>query len=126
MSRDLERIRGATPIEPSPIKSIDLLMKSRITQAGGDLFYYGDGIYASSVDAALLELSSTHDPAAHAAASDLRLWEHTNHAVVAVGWGAERATGRKYWIAMNTWYAEISPRSRRDLAEMAACGEFSR
>ena len=30
-------------------------------------------------------------------------WEHTNHAVLVVGWGTELQSGRKFWIAMNTW-----------------------
>ena len=89
-------------------------------QAGGDLFYYGDGIYSSSSDAAFVQLASAPDAPSRAAAAELRAWEHTNHAVVAVGWGAEKGTGRKYWIAMNTWQAEIKPRSSRDQAEIAA------
>jgi len=35
----------------------------------------------------------------------LNKWEHTNHAVVAVGWGSEiiNAQRVKYWIIRNTW-----------------------
>ena len=33
----------------------------------------------------------------------MHAWEHTNHAVLAVGWGVEPQSRRKYWIAMNTW-----------------------
>ncbi|KAL1528019.1 hypothetical protein AB1Y20_009388 [Prymnesium parvum] len=35
-----------------------------------------------------------------------RWWERTNHAVLVVGWGLEQPSGRKYWVAMNTWGAE--------------------
>ena len=37
------------------------------------------------------------------AAAQLHAWEHTNHAVLAVGWGVEPQSQREYWIAMNTW-----------------------
>ena len=74
-------------------------------EAGADLFYYGDGIYSQAVDAAFVELqgASAADAAGRAAAAQLRAWEHTNHAVLAVGWGVDPATRRKYWIAQNTW-----------------------
>eukprot|EP00933_Yihiella_yeosuensis_P044601 TRINITY_DN39869_c0_g1_i1.p2 TRINITY_DN39869_c0_g1~~TRINITY_DN39869_c0_g1_i1.p2 ORF type:complete len:560 (+),score=88.44 TRINITY_DN39869_c0_g1_i1:28-1707(+) len=35
----------------------------------------------------------------------VRDWQHTNHAVVAIGWGETIANGKreKYWIIRNTW-----------------------
>lgn len=35
----------------------------------------------------------------------LNRWEHTNHAVVAVGYGEEKVNGKseKYWIIRNSW-----------------------
>lgn len=33
------------------------------------------------------------------------LWQHTNHAVTAVGWGHTMVQGKreKYWVMMNSW-----------------------
>ena len=62
------------------------------------------------MDAAFLEQASQAGSGseggaggAGAAAAQLHAWEHTNHAVLAVGWGVEPQSQRKYWIAMNTW-----------------------
>ena len=59
------------------------------------------------MDAAFLEQASQagsgSEGGAGAAAAQLHAWEHTNHAVLAVGWGVEPQSQRKYWIAMNTW-----------------------
>jgi hypothetical protein len=30
-------------------------------------------------------------------------WEHTNHAVILVGYGVDQRSGLKYWLIQNTW-----------------------
>jgi len=58
--------------------------------APSTLFYYSGGVY-------------TGDAPPHEGIKlpGLNLWEKTNHAVVAVGWGVQN--GQKYWIIKNTW-----------------------
>lgn len=58
--------------------------------APSSLFYYTGGIYTGAAPPHEgIELPGLH------------LWEKTNHAVVAVGWGVEN--GQKYWTIKNTW-----------------------
>jgi hypothetical protein len=59
-------------------------------QAPSSLFYYSGGIF-------------TGPPPKHEGRprKGFRMWEQTNHAVVAMGWGEEN--GHRYWIIKNTW-----------------------
>jgi hypothetical protein len=56
-----------------------------------DLYWYSGGIYHETRhDFSFLQQSQ--QPQRHA------FFEKTNHAVLAVGWGVDRATNKKYWI----------------------------
>jgi len=59
-------------------------------EAPSSLFYYQGGIYTGEAP-----------PHEGPLLPNVRMWEKTNHAVVAVGWGEEN--GVKYWIVKNTW-----------------------
>jgi cathepsin C len=61
-------------------------------QAPSSLFSYTGGIYTGPSP-------KTEGKAGH----QLNIWEQTNHAVVAVGWGVDGPTGTKYWEIKNTW-----------------------
>lgn len=65
-------------------------------EAPDTLSYYESGVFTGP--AASSEPNTPN--------SGLNKWEHTNHAVVAVGWGEETEfTGAKtkYWVMQNTW-----------------------
>jgi cathepsin C len=61
-------------------------------QAPPDLFYYTGGIYTGP---------SPKEEAQ--GVNGVNVWQQTNHAVVAVGWGVDKRTGVKYWKLKNTW-----------------------
>jgi len=61
-------------------------------QAPSSLFYYTGGIYTGPAPKS--EGSRGHG---------LNIWEQTNHAVIAVGWGVDSSTQTKYWEIKNTW-----------------------
>lgn len=61
-------------------------------QAPPDLFYYTGGIYTGP--------SPRSEPQG---VNGVNVWQQTNHAVVAVGWGVDPKTGVKYWKLKNTW-----------------------
>jgi cathepsin C len=64
--------------------------------APSSLFYYTGGVFTG-------EKPSWH---VDQKVPGLNVWEQTNHAVVAIGWGVDGSTGMKYWIIKNTWGAE--------------------
>jgi cathepsin C len=61
-------------------------------QAPPDLFYYTGGIY-----------TGPSPKAERQGVNGVNVWQQTNHAVVAVGWGVDAKTGVKYWKIKNTW-----------------------
>jgi len=61
-------------------------------QAPPDLFYYTGGIYTGP--------APKEEPQG---VNGVNVWQQTNHAVVAVGWGVDKKTGVKYWKLKNTW-----------------------
>jgi len=60
------------------------------------LFYYDGGIFDG--ECGVVSESEESDK--------VNIWEATNHAVIAVGWGLLETTGQKYWIIKNTWGAQ--------------------
>jgi len=61
-------------------------------QAPPDLFYYTGGIY-----------TGPSPKQEEQGVNGVNVWQQTNHAVVAVGWGVDAKTGVKYWKLKNTW-----------------------
>jgi len=66
-----------------------------------DLFWYSDGVFHEEDTAVLLKDQVTKRPKHQHA-----FFEKTNHAVLALGWGKDLQTNRKYWIVQNTWGQE--------------------
>jgi len=61
-------------------------------QAPPDLFYYTGGIYTGA-----------SPKSEEQGVPGVNIWQQTNHAVVAVGWGVDKKTGTKFWKIKNTW-----------------------
>mmetsp|Transcript_16928 Transcript_16928/g.33080 ORF Transcript_16928/g.33080 Transcript_16928/m.33080 type:complete len:535 (+) Transcript_16928:40-1644(+) len=62
-------------------------------QAPSELFYYEGGIFTGARPKTEVEPSEDR----------VNDWEQTNHAVLAVGWGYDKAKDMKYWIIKNEW-----------------------
>lgn len=62
-------------------------------EAPSSLFYYSGGVFTGASP-----VSEGKD-----IPGVLNKWQHTNHAVVCVGWGVDKETDTKYWILKNTW-----------------------
>jgi len=56
-------------------------------EATGDFFHYKEGVYEGTPTDVITA----------------NRWEPTNHAVVAVGYGTDAASGLKYWKVKNSW-----------------------
>lgn len=62
-------------------------------EAPSSLFYYSGGVFTGASP----KSEGKEIPGV------LNKWQHTNHAVVCVGWGVDSKTNTKYWILKNTW-----------------------
>jgi hypothetical protein len=68
-----------------------------------DLFWYTQGIFHEEKlddgEVSFLELGTQ----SRATTRWHAFFEKTNHAVLAIGWGVDSASGKKYWLVQNTW-----------------------
>lgn len=64
-------------------------------EAPDTLSYYMDGVFTGPSPVSEMNTEGV----------GLNPWEHTNHAVVCVGWGVDTTDGKEtpYWIMQNTW-----------------------